>query len=138
MAEVTDIVERVARAIAIADAKPGQHPLLLTSENYMSATRKLARAALAAMLEAVGEPVAQGCISCLVKYKYPGSDNAWFHFHGTHRQFGHAMSTIAVANATDIQISQLANWTEGMGGDAETPLYSLAALREALPPPPQD
>ena len=27
---------------------------------------------------------------------------------------------------------------EGMGEDAETPLYSLAALREALPPPPQD
>ena len=109
MAEVTDIVERVARAIAIADAKPGQHPLLLTSENYMSATRKLARAALAAMLEAVGEPTEAMLLD--------GVD-AWHN---------------AEPCLLDEQLALV--WKAML---AASPLYSLAALREALPPPPQD
>ena len=52
------LVETVARAVAIADAKPGQTQLLLTSKNYMSATRKLAKAAIAAVLDDMAEPSA--------------------------------------------------------------------------------
>ena len=50
-----ELVEAVARSIAVADAKPGQSPLLLTSEKYMSVTRKLARAAITRTLDYVAK-----------------------------------------------------------------------------------
>jgi len=44
-----DVVERVARAIAIADSKDGCRSLLLHNEGYMSHARILAKAAIAAL-----------------------------------------------------------------------------------------
>lgn len=44
-----DAVERVARALAVADAKDGCKALLIESESYMNHARKLATAALAAL-----------------------------------------------------------------------------------------
>ena len=44
-----DAVERMARALAVADAKDGCKSLLIESESYMDHARKLANAALAAL-----------------------------------------------------------------------------------------
>lgn len=43
-----DLIESVARAIAIADAKEGKFPILLESKGYMDGVRELARSAIRA------------------------------------------------------------------------------------------
>lgn len=116
MAEVTDIVERVARAIYSerSAAEPGLAAHLWETEN--AETRDwyfaLARTALAAMLEAVGEPTP-------------------------------AMLKAFTDRALRISVSSDYTWNDYAADQwkamlAASPLYSLAALREALPPPPQD
>ena len=75
---MADLVETVARAVAIADAKPGQTQLLLTSKNYMSATRKLAKAAIAAVLDDMAEP-SEGMIEAgaLARARGYATDDIW-------------------------------------------------------------
>ena len=109
MAEVTDVVERVARAIYSerSAAEPGLAAHLWETEN--AETRDwyfaLARTALAAMLEAVGEPVA-------MMMQHAEFERIELEEHSTGRTY-----------LTDGD--RKAGWTE-------TPLYSLAALREEL------
>lgn len=110
MAEVTDVVERVARAIWTTPLLDQPEPNYVRNwppqyPEVRDEVRNQARAALAAMLEAVGEPVA-------MMMQHAEFERIELEEHSTGRTY-----------LTDGD--RKAGWTE-------TPLYSLAALREEL------
>lgn len=109
MAEVSDIVERVARAMFISDGVCSEHDWGNANNAAHTYWRNQARAAITAMLEAVGEPV-EGGLQCA---------SSWLENHAQHvgRCVGDSACTCGLVR---IRL------------DVSLGLYSLAALREEV------